>query len=322
MKHVKKITSLLIVVMLWAMLAASVSAAETGSAWLKVSAENDETTVILVTDTTVTDGLIELTYDSSKLTYADVTVSEEYVAYYSVNAEEKGVVKISWVAPEAYQTNGTGVALIKVHFNGTEAQSTVAVSGELYNEEGSLVPMSEVDTTQLQKAILKGEGLDSANYTADSFAAFEDALAAAKAVLADTEATQTEVDAAAKVLNDAIAALELSQGASSGDVNTTELQKAILEAKGLKSKNYTSDSFAAVEKALAAAETVLADTDATQAEVDAAAKTLREAMDALVLGIPGTGDATNLVLLSIMLLVSGCAIAALVVMKMRKRGNA
>lgn len=209
MKHTNKITRLLIVVVLCAMLATTAFAAESGTVWLNVSAEDAQTCIAIVTDTTVTDGLIELSYNPNKLAYVDVTVNEKYVAMYSVNAEEDGVVKISWVAPNAYEADGTGISLIEVHFLGAESESTAEMSGEIHDAQGERIPVGEVDTTELEKAIKKAEGLNSKDYTDESFAAVKEALANAKAVLADKGATQKEVDAAAKALNDAMNALVL-----------------------------------------------------------------------------------------------------------------
>ena len=74
-----------------------------------------------------------------------------------------------------------------------------------------------VDKSQLKKTVGVAEGLKKGNYTEASWKALEKALKEAKAVLADPDATQDEVDAATAALKAAIAALELNKAADTGD---------------------------------------------------------------------------------------------------------
>jgi hypothetical protein len=225
MKPIKQAVRLLLVAALACMMLTAVAFAETdGSVWLSP----EGTTVQIVTDAAVTDGVVELTYDSSAMTYQGVeTVSN--VAQYAVNADEDGVVRISWVAPGAYEADEAGTVLINVLFDGSVTEDNVSLSGTANDANGADVPVgekpadtTEVDTSALEAAIAKAEGLDSSKYTEDSFAALEKALAEAKAVLADPNATQEQVDAATKALNDAIAALvPVSDTAASNTTGTT-----------------------------------------------------------------------------------------------------
>ena len=74
-------------------------------------------------------------------------------------------------------------------------------------KEGSPSEGGEVDRSQLDSAIARAEAItDESAYTADSWEKFQEALDAAKAVGED--ATQAEINAAVKALNDAITALE------------------------------------------------------------------------------------------------------------------
>lgn len=79
-----------------------------------------------------------------------------------------------------------------------------------------------VDKTALQKAIDANTGKVETDYTAETWADFATALANANAVLADENATQNDVDAAAKALTDASAALK---------VKPTEEPKPTVETK-------------------------------------------------------------------------------------------
>ena len=62
--------------------------------------------------------------------------------------------------------------------------------------------------TALNTAIQTAESKNKDDYTADTWSAVETALKTAKEVAANEDATQTEVDSAAKVLNDAVDALK------------------------------------------------------------------------------------------------------------------
>ena len=70
----------------------------------------------------------------------------------------------------------------------------------------------ETDTTELEKAIAKAKGLKESDYTKKSFNAVKAALKVAEKVLADEDATQEEIDAAADALNKAIKALVPTTG--------------------------------------------------------------------------------------------------------------
>ena len=75
--------------------------------------------------------------------------------------------------------------------------------------------VAPTDFTELESAITEAEAIDTTNYTEDSVKALTDAIAAAKTVLANADATQDEVDAATKAITDAIAGLEELPAASS-----------------------------------------------------------------------------------------------------------
>ena len=66
----------------------------------------------------------------------------------------------------------------------------------------------EVDRTALEEAIAKAEAIKKGNYTDDSWNALQNAIKAAKVVLEDKDATQTQVDEQVKALENAIKALK------------------------------------------------------------------------------------------------------------------
>lgn len=323
MKRVRRAaTALALAAMICMMLATAAFAAGTGSVWLSVN-QDENTTALIVTDTTVTDGVIQLTYDSTCLTYVNVEVADAYVAMYAVNAEEAGVVKISWVAPGAFETDGGNVTLIQVNFSGSEEESTIGITGTAHDNQGSKVAViGAVDTTALEETIEKAEALEETGYTEESWAALVEALESAKEVLADPIATQEEVDAAETALREAIAALKTADKA---EVDTSKLEEAIKKAEKLDKDAYTKESWTVLEGALEDAKAVLADSDATQEEVDAAADALLAAINGLKepTESPSTGDSSNVIGIIVVAAIALVALVVLIVIgiKFGKKGK-
>ena len=275
MKRVNNTIRALAMVLLVCMLLTNVVfAAETGSAWLTVteSAADQTTTAVIAADVAVTDGLVEITYDSSVLTYAGLTVNEACVAMHAVNADQPGIVKISWVAPAAEDA----AWVLEVLFTGVD--KNITLTGSIHDENGAEVALTElVDTTALEAALATAKGLYKDNYTAYSFKAVEKAMKTAEEVLANHDATQSDVDAAEAALVKAMDNLVFKILK-----DTSALTKAIKKAKALDENKYTAESYAVVQEALAEAQAVLADKQSTQQDVDEAAAALNAAMDALV----------------------------------------
>lgn len=320
MKPVNKfLRALALVIVMCMVMAPAALAAETGKVWLSVSqSENGkDTSALIVTDTTVTDGLVKVTYDPEVLTYKGVMISSEYVAMHSVNAEGAGVVLISWVAPEAYEHDGSAITLIEVQFEG--ASEAVEANGLAHDAQGNELTIGTVDTSALEEALAEAEKLVEEDYTEESWAALEDAKKAAEDILKDPTATQEEVDAAEEALKEAMEAMEEIP------VDKTELEKAIKTAKTKKQADYTKKSFDAMKAALKVAEKVFADENATQEEVDAAADALNKAIKALVPNTgknPGTGDEAQPVLVAAIAALALIGIGALVVLnKKNKKGG-
>ena len=81
-----------------------------------------------------------------------------------------------------------------------------------------------LNTTALESAIAKGEAVDSTEYTAESYAVLTSAISTAKTVLANAEATQEDIDLAAKTITDAIAGLKriVITGTVSGTIKVSD----------------------------------------------------------------------------------------------------
>lgn len=148
-------------------------------------------------------------------------------------------------------------------------------SGTLAVDYVGVVPgENSIDFSALQTAYDKDKDTTNANnkYTTASWNAFQTALSAAKNVLANSSATQSDVDTALKNLNTAYDGLALSPDKSA-------LQKAYDKAKDVTNSNnkYTDASWSALQTALTAAQKVLSKTDATSADIDTALKNLNTA---------------------------------------------
>ena len=174
--------------------------------------------------------------------------------------------------PESITVAMGGETVTAEYSQETGAFSVANVTGDIIlTASASEIP---VDKSALAAAIAEAEALVQDDYTSDSWSAFAEELADAKAVLADDDATQQAV-------NDAAAALESAMEALVERGDKTALEALIDEAEALKEADYTADTWAAFEEALNAAQTVAADAEALQGEIDGAADALRAAMDAL-----------------------------------------
>ena len=145
-------------------------------------------------------------------------------------------------------------------------------------------PAPTVSKTDLDKAIkaIEAKNPDSSKYTADSWKTFADAMAHAKAVIADDSATQQDVDKALKALTDAYAGLT-EKTPEPAPVSKSELDKKIkaIEAEKLDGSKYTAESWKAFETALAHAKAVIGNANSTQFDIDNALSMLNDARAAL-----------------------------------------
>ena len=145
-------------------------------------------------------------------------------------------------------------------------------------------PAPTVSKTDLDKAIkaIEAKNPDSSKYTADSWKTFADAMAHAKAVIADDSATQQDVDNALKALTDAYAGLT-EKTPEPAPVSKSELDKKIkaIEAEKLDGSKYTAESWKAFETALAHAKAVIGNANSTRFDIDNALSMLNDARAAL-----------------------------------------
>ena len=176
----------------------------------------------------------------------------------------------------------------------------------------------DADYTKVDEAIAKANALNKDDYK--DFTAVE---AAVKAVVRDKNITeQSEVDAMAKAIEDAIAALQY-KGA-----DYTKVDAAIAKANALNKNNYK--DFSGVEAAVKAV--VRGKNITEQSEVDKMAKDIEDAIAALEkkpastkAGAsdkgPRTGDTSNLALWFALLFVSGGAVIGTTAVSRKKKHN-
>lgn len=136
-----------------------------------------------------------------------------------------------------------------------------------------------VDTTEIEKAVAEAEGLKESDYTAESWAAYQAALANARTAL-ETKESQEAVDNATAALNAAKEKL-VKADEQPVTVDTSSLEKAIADAKALKEADYTADSWKALQSVLTEAQKAL-DAKESQEAVDNATNSLNKAIKALV----------------------------------------
>ena len=174
------------------------------------------------------------------------------------------------------------------------------------------------DYTKVDEAIAKANALNKDNYK--DFSAVETAV---NAVVRDKNITeQSEVDAMAKAIEDAIAALQYK------DADYTKVDAAIAKANALKKDDYK--DFSGVETAVRAV--VRGKNITEQSEVDKMAKAIEDAIAALEKKpastkpgtsdkSPQTGDTSNLALWIALLFVSGGAAIGTTVVSRKEKYN-
>ena len=145
------------------------------------------------------------------------------------------------------------------------------------------------DKKELQKLLDQAKTYVEKDYTKDSWKAFEAAWYRAAAAYADETATQDDVNSCAAALEKAMQGLEKAVITA----DKRDLKELVASAKKIKAEGYTANSYAALEKAIAAAEKVLANEKALQSEVDTALKNLKQAVLALEIG-QGTANREQL----------------------------
>ena len=197
-------------------------------------------------------------------------------------------------------------------------QAKVDTMAKAIEDAIAALQYKDADYTKVDEAIAKANALNKDNYK--DFTAVE---AAVNSVVRDKNITeQSEVDAMAKAIEDAIAALQYK------DADYTKVDEAIAKANALKKDDYK--DFSGVEAAVKAV--VRGKNITEQSEVDKMAKDIEDAIAALEkkpastkAGAsdkgPRTGDTSNLALWFVLLFVSGGAVIGTTAVSRKKKHN-
>ena len=262
--------------------------------------------------------------------------TQYFALYKNVHFITKAVYPVSFVVTPDGLTN------VVVKVNGQEVTGSVSLEAGTYPVEvtadnckaytGNITITADAathtqtiamtylpaDYTKVDEAIAKANTLNKDNYK--DFTAVE---AAVKAVVRDKNITeQSEVDAMAKAIEDAIAALQY-KGA-----DYTKVDAAIAKANALNKNDYK--DFSGVEAAVKAV--VRGKNITEQSEVDKMAKAIEDAIAALEKKpastkpgtsdkSPQTGDTSNLALWIALLFISGGAAIGTTVVSRKKKYN-
>ncbi|MGV3143120.1 lectin-like domain-containing protein [Staphylococcus simulans] len=178
-----------------------------------------------------------------------------------------------------------GQAIVDAPENKTTEEIEKATQA-LKDAQAGLV--AKADKTELEKSIATAEGLGQLDPADKEDKAVQDALAAAKAVEQNPNATQTEVDNAKAALDEAINAKKAQdeKEAKAADAKQAALDalKAELEkAKAINKDEYTPDSVKPLTDAQTAGQAIVdAPDNKTTAEIEAATQALKDAQKDLV----------------------------------------
>ena len=210
-------------------------------------------------------GVSRVTYDTYT---ADDTALEAAIA-------EAETVDAAGYTPDTYAAYADAVAAGEFYVDNPKAtQAEVdAAPAVIQAAKSALKAVNTADKTALEAAVAEADGVNAADYTATSYKAYADAVAAGRAVLDDPDATQSEIDNAAAAILAAKAGLT---------VDKTALEAAVAEADGVNAADYTATSYKAYADAVDAGQAVLDDPDATQSEIDNAAAAIADAYGKLV----------------------------------------
>ena len=265
-----------------------VKAAQAKVEAVKTELENAKT---LLVEAATTEEKTKLKADADSLAKADVTGKtpesiKEYEAEYEKLKAQLEEAKAEAAAVEAKGNNATKAEAQEAQAKVDAVKKALEKAAELLKDLVDKTKLTTEATTEAEET--KGSP---AYYNADEVkkAAYDKALAEAKKVLENDKATQVEVNAALKALEEAKAGLNgqptnkdaLTKAATS-DAEETKGSPAYYNADEAKKAGY--------DKALAEAKKVLENAKATQAEVNAALKALEEAKAGLN-GQPTNKDA-------------------------------
>lgn len=171
--------------------------------------------------------------------------------------------------------------------NGTEEAKVIAAQEDFETAISNLVDVSKLKNLYDTEVQADRKATD---YSTDTWDVYKKARDAAKVVLDDTDAKQTEVD---KAYDDLDAAIKNLKTQAQADKETTQakLKEAIQKAKdSLREKDYTSSSWSIYQAALKTAEDLLNNPNATTEQLEKALSDLQTAINGLQKLSPNPSD--------------------------------
>lgn len=159
-------------------------------------------------------------------------------------------------------------SMAELKFYGTAVPNPVA-------KDGLTAAIEKVD------AEVAAGDLKASDYTEASWTAFQNALASARAILNDENATQDEVDQALKALESARDALEKTPVTPVENPTKKQLKALVKQAKETDTRGKTDESVKALTDAITYAEDVLGDENASDIQLQAAYDQLKLAIESL-----------------------------------------
>ena len=157
------------------------------------------------------------------------TVSEVYTFEVAVNKDDLAAaietaesLKKANYTPESWTAVETALSEAKQILDEevTQGQVNQATENLLAAIDGLVGKNTqEVNKKNLEKLLAEAQAKNEADYTADSWQAFQEVRTKAQGVYDDKQATKKEVNQVAKELREAIKSLELKQGGKPGNNN-------------------------------------------------------------------------------------------------------
>ena len=253
-------------------------------------------------------------YDAAKTVFADAEAAQEEVDSAAAALQEAidglelakeistAVLEYALALAETADTEGVLDSVAEI-FNNAKASAQnilervqagdASVTQDMVDESWQnlikamqYLSFKQGDKTDLQKVIDLANSLDLSQYLDEGQQAFNDALTAAEAVLADGNAMQDEVDQAWKALLKAMSELRLKPSKDA-------LEDLIASAESLNTEGADEETAAIFRSALARAMSVLEDDQATEAEVASAEKELQSAIDLMLASTDGSTDGSG-----------------------------
>lgn len=192
--------------------------------------------------------------------------------------------RTSW-QQAAFGATPARYVMVKVNHSGGDVQDQYCSASEFRFYGAEHEDAVVVDKAALQELVDKivAEDLKAEDYTEATWTPFELALSDAQRLLADAEATQSEVDQALEKLTAARDGLVETEVPPVENPTRDELEGLIGQAQDIDTAGKTTESVQALADAIAYAQKVIGDENATDAQ-------LKDAYDQLKLAIEGLED--------------------------------